>query len=157
MDKKRIQFFRSVLRVLERELGFQTDSESQCCGVTLGQCHILMELSEKKETTIKELSEIFGLDKSSLSRTVDKMVEAGMLTRMESKEDRRYMALNLTQQGNQAAENINKMCNDYYGNLFKLIPEEKHSSIMESLSLLSDALYQLRKQNNGTPKGCCCN
>lgn len=157
MDKKKIQFFRSVLRVLERELGFQTDSESQCCGVSLGQCHILMELSEKKETTIKELAEIFGLDKSSLSRTVDKMVEAEMLNRMESKEDRRYMSLSLTKKGAAAAENINKICNDYYGKLFELIPKEKHSSIMESLSLLSDALYHLRKQNKGTPKGCCCN
>ena len=72
MNTQGIQAFRTILRVLERELGFQTDSESQCCGVTLGQCHILMEISGKKESTIKELAETFGLDKSSLSRTVDR-------------------------------------------------------------------------------------
>ena len=157
MDKQEIQFFRKVLRMLERELGFQTDSESQCCGVTLGQCHVLMELSEKKESSIKELSEVFGLDKSSLSRTVDKMVEIGLLDRRESREDRRYLSLSLTRQGQQAALKINRTCNEYYEELFKRIPENKHSAVVESLSLLSDALYQLRQKTQGTPKGCCCN
>ena len=43
MDIIQIEFFRGILRLLEREIGFQTDSESVCCGVTLSQCHVMME------------------------------------------------------------------------------------------------------------------
>ena len=155
MDKKSIKFFRSILRVLERELGFQNGFEIECCGVTLGQCHILMELSDKKETTIKELSETFGLDKSSLSRTVDTMVERGFLNRCENKKDRRYMSLSLTITGNQTAESINLTCNEYYKKLFRCIPDDKHSLIIESLTLLSNAMNKLRKDKNQSLKGCC--
>ena len=152
MDKKKIIFFRSILRLLEREMGFQTGFEIQCCGVTLGQCHILMELAEKKETTIRELSDTFGLDKSSLSRTVDGMVKSGLLNRAESKKDRRYTSLSLTKKGIKSAENINVTCNEYYKLLFDLIPEEKHSPIFESIKLLSEAMNKLRTSEN---KMCC--
>ncbi|MFB3896616.1 MAG: MarR family winged helix-turn-helix transcriptional regulator [bacterium] len=155
MHKIRTKYFRSVLRVLERELGFQTDLGSQCCGVSLAQCHILMEFAEKKETSIKELSETFGVDKSSLSRTVDKMVALGLLNRVENKNDRRYLSLSLTKKGNQMADNINRTCSDYYAELFKNIPEDKHSAIIDSLSLLAEAMNKLRKGKNGSPKSCC--
>lgn len=155
MDKKNIQFFRSVLRTLEREIGFQTDSESQCSGISLAQCHVLMELADKNETSIRELSETFGLDKSSLSRTVDKMVEGGLLNRIENSEDRRFLSISLTDKGIQLTESINKICNDYYGKLFDNIPQEKHAAIMESLTLLSDSMGKMRKEKKGFLKGCC--
>ena len=146
MNKKQLKFFRSILRILERELGFQSDSESQCCGMTLTQCHVLMELTNKEITNIKELSELFGLDKSSLSRIVDKMVESGYLNRTEKKDDRRFLSISLTEKGKKTAEEINKVCDRYFEKLFKLIPEDKHSSVIESLVLLTNAMNGLRNE-----------
>ena len=155
MERKQIEFFRGVLRILEREIGFQTDAESMCCGVTLGQCHVMMELSLRKEASIKELSETLGIDKSALSRTVDKMVESGLLTRTEGKTDRRYVALSLTGKGQQGADTINTICNEYYGLLFERIPAQKHQSVIESLTLLADAMKSMRIEKGSSLSGCC--
>jgi DNA-binding MarR family transcriptional regulator len=155
MNKKQTKSFRSILRVLERELGFQSDSESQCCGMTLTQCHVLMELVGKKTANIKELSELFGLDKSSLSRIVDKMFESGYLIRTEKKDDRRFLSISLTEKGVRTAEEINAVCDRYFGKLFKLIPEDKHSSVIESLILLTNAMNGLRKDTFSGSDKCC--
>ena len=146
MNKKQIKSFRSILRVLERELGFQSDSESQCCGMTLTQCHVLMELAGKKTANIKGLSELFGLDKSSLSRVVDKMVESGYLNRTEKEDDRRFLSISLTEKGVRTAEEINTVCDLYFERLFSMIPEDKHSSVIESLTLLTNAMNGLRNE-----------
>ena len=155
MDRSQIEFFRGILRLLEREIGFQTDVESMCCGVTLGQCHVMMELSLRKEASIKELSESLGIDKSALSRTVDKMVDSGLLTRTEGKTDRRYVELSLTDKGRQGADTINRICYEYYGKLFERIPSEKHQSVVDSLTLLAEAMKSMRTEKNGTLSGCC--
>jgi DNA-binding MarR family transcriptional regulator len=153
MDIFKIRFFRGMLRALEREIGFQGGSESQCCGVTLAQCHVLMELSQRTEAAIKDLSDLFGLDKSSLSRTVDKMVEAGYVSRTENSDDRRFVSIRLTEKGTGFAEAINGICDAYYTRLFERIPVEKHSSVLESIELLSTAMAGLRK--DGALTGCC--
>ena len=155
MDRSQIEFFRGILRLLEREIGFQTDVESMCCGVTLGQCHVMMELSLRKEASIKELSESLGIDKSALSRTVDKMVDSGLLTRTEGKTDRRYVSLSLTDKGQQGADTINRICNEYYGKLFERIPSEKHRSVIESLTLLADAMKSMRTEKGASLSSCC--
>lgn len=155
MNKKQLKFFRSILRILERELGFQSDSESQCCGMSLTQCHVLMELANKETANIKELSELFGLDKSSLSRVVDKMVEAGYLNRTEKKDDRRFLSISLTEKGSRKAEEIYTGCNLYFEKLFKLIPENKHLSVIESLTLLTSAMNGLRNETGSGSDNCC--
>jgi DNA-binding MarR family transcriptional regulator len=141
--------------MLEREAGFQTEAETQCCGISLSQCHVLMELSDGKEMSIRDLSDLLGLDKSTLSRTVDKMVESGVLQRTVDREDRRFVSLCLTKKGRRNADSINGYCDEYYSRLFTLIPETKHDSIIESLSLLSDAMNRMRTEEKKSPFECC--
>lgn len=155
MDISQIEFFRGILRLLEREIGFQTDSESVCCGVTLSQCHVMMELSLRKEASVKELSEALGIDKSALSRTADRMVESGLLNRTEDKSDRRYVSLCLTEKGHAGAETINRICNDYYMKLFERIPAEKHQTVIESIALLAEGMKSLRINKDSVRTGCC--
>jgi DNA-binding MarR family transcriptional regulator len=150
-NKQIVENFRSILRKLEREIDIELKGETSCCGVTLSQCHILMELSELGETTVGELSDSFGLDKSTLSRTIDTMFEAGFIERKTNKDDRRYYDLSLTKKGESKAVQINSGCNTYYQQLLNGIPENKRSMIMESINLLSNSMRNLRKEK----KGCC--
>ena len=83
------------------------------------------------------------------------MVETELLNRIEKKDDRRFLALSLTDKGEKAAEKINLICDEYYTKLFEYIPEKKHASVIESLSLLSDAMSKMRKENSELRKGCC--
>ena len=157
MDLKidEIKFFRNKLRTLEREMGKQMKSETSCCGVTLAQCHILMELDGQKEVSIKELSILLELDKSTLSRTIDTMVNAGLLNRDINSNDRRYYSITLTQLGESKIKTINDMCNGYYTELFKYIPDKYYSSIIESISIVSEAMKEISKSGKTEIKNCC--
>jgi DNA-binding MarR family transcriptional regulator len=157
LNKDTIITFRGLLRILERELDFELKGETICCGVTLSQCHILLELCDKEETSIKELSESFGLDKSTLSRTIDGMVIEGLVERKTNSNDRRYYDLSLSEKGKAKSDYINSMCNIYYEQLFKNIPEEKHQMIIESLSLIGKSMLELRKNGKNSSATCCGN
>ena len=62
-----IKKFRKSLRVFEREAEIQNN---ECCnmGVSLSQCHLLMDIETKTNSSVTELSEIQNLDKSTISR-----------------------------------------------------------------------------------------
>ncbi len=153
MDNKTLNKFRSKLRVLEDEISKQIKEDSTCCGITLSQCHMLLELDSIKEASIIELARIMELDKSTLSRVVDGMVNIGLLNRIINSDDRRYIKISLTENGRKAAETINRLCNNYYENLFNNIPEEKHKMIIESIEYLGNAMRTIRKnKNNGCHK-----
>ena len=148
INEKTVQSFRKSLRVLEREIA--RELESECCGVSLSQCHVLVEIRELGETTIKDLSEILELDKSTLSRTVDGMLNIGLVNREIDPDDRRFMKLSLTEQGKKLADSINGKCDSYYESVFKQIPQKDHASILSAVQTIGKTMNVLRK------KGCSC-
>ena len=85
MNHKELIKIRSKLRVIENEISKQIKEDTICCGITLSQCHILLELNKLKEASIIDLTKILELDKSTLSRTIDGMVNIGLLNRTINK------------------------------------------------------------------------
>jgi DNA-binding MarR family transcriptional regulator len=155
MELSEIQELRKKIRVLEREIGSALDAQSCCCGVTLAQCHILLELESNNEISMKDLSESMELDKSTMSRSIDGMVKQQFVHRAIDPEDRRYMKISLTEKGKRIAGSINTMCNDYYEKLFGMIPENKRGQVADSIGILADAMTEFRKPGNRAEKDCC--
>jgi len=140
-----LRHFRDAVRRLQRYLGGQWKNDAACCGITVAQCHTLMEVGKKGELSLVELASILDLDTSTLSRTVDGMVQNGLVERHSNPDDRRYLKIVMTKQGQKVYEEINNTFDDYYQNVFQNIPEEKHRQVMESLELLSTAVFSLSK------------
>jgi DNA-binding MarR family transcriptional regulator len=146
MNNEQMIKFRTKIRKLEREIEQQTEYQGKCCGVTLAQCHAILELEQLGKTSIKDLAQYLDLDKSTLSRTVDSLVQDGLVDRVINEEDRRYMDINLSKKGREMCKNINKECNDFYNKLFAEIPKEKHESVLEGISLFIDAMYKTKSE-----------
>lgn len=149
MKTRKINEFRQTLRKLERELDTQLREELTCCGVSLVQCHTVLELERQGKTNLKELSSSLDLDKSTVSRTIDQLVNEGLVNRETDKNNRRFVLLSLNEKGKDACKNINKFCNDYYLEIFKQIPEEKHEQVIESFSLFAESLARVKKRKTG--------
>ena len=43
-----------------------------CCGVSLTQCHTIVEIAKAGSISLNELADILTLDKSTVSRTVER-------------------------------------------------------------------------------------
>ncbi|NLN20381.1 MAG: MarR family transcriptional regulator [Syntrophomonadaceae bacterium] len=136
---------RELLRQLIRKLGLLDKSQLSCCGITYSQCHALVEIGSNQSLSINELAELLGLDKSTLSRTVNTMVEQGLVTREPDPDDRRYVKIKLTPTGSGLLSDIEDKMTDYYLNIYQAIPQDKRKQVLESLELLVKII-----------KRCCC-
>ncbi len=153
MDLDLVRNFRKKLRRLEREVGWQLKSDTECCGVTLAQCHIILEIGNRGETSVVDLSSSLGLDTSTLSRHINGMVNVGLVDRVLNPKDRRYVSITLTRQGQKVYQSIEDICNTKYAKIFDLIPPEKHQQVLEGFNLLVDAIVEARE--TGAVFDCC--
>jgi DNA-binding MarR family transcriptional regulator len=147
-----IRAFRKNLRELEREVGYSLASETGCCGITLGQCHLILAVEERGQTSVTELAAALELDKSTLSRTVDIACKAGLLSRETEASNRRQQVISLTRAGRQKADRINELCDSSYTRLFDFIARDKRGLVAEAVTILAEAMRQKRKD----PQSACC-
>jgi DNA-binding MarR family transcriptional regulator len=142
MNNKGSHYLRELIRVLVRNLGILEKSEATCCGTTVAQCHAIVEIGRAKEMSLNELAQLLTLDKSTMSRTTNNLVESGLVVRELHSEDRRYVTIKLTDEGQEVLQSIEGSMEEYYKSIFTSIPEEKREQVLESLQLIIDAAKQ---------------
>lgn len=131
---------RELIRILVRDLGILEKSDASCCGVSLTQCHAIVEIGRKEKISLVELSGLLGLDKSTMSRTINNLVESDYVIRESDMENRRYIIIQLTERGRSVFQNIEESMEEYYKGIFNAIPENKRNQVLESLQLLKNAV-----------------
>lgn len=147
MDTEKIRLFRKSLRHLELEISGELKKDDICFGLTLSQCNLLLEIGSNEEISIVQLASTLGLDTSTLSRSVDGMVNIGLVDRRQNPDDRRYVVLSLTKQGRGLFDTIENHYNDYFSRLFEGIPQEKHEQVVESFFLFSEAVKKIKPED----------
>ena len=135
MNITKIRDFRRILRKLERILNDQLKNDICCCGVSLAQCHAILEIDEQGEVTIGQLAKSLALDKSTLSRTIDGLFNIGLVTRVPHHSDRRCMVITLSEQGKETCKEIHRLNDEYSQHVFHVLPDEKHEMLVEQLGL----------------------
>lgn len=135
---------RELLRILVRNLGLLEKSDASCCGVTIAQCHAIVEIGRAGQISLVELADILGLDKSTMSRTINNLVEANLAMREIDSENRRYIIIQLTEKGDDIFTNIENSMHDYYSNIFTKIPDNKRQQVLESLQILTKSIHDTR-------------
>jgi DNA-binding MarR family transcriptional regulator len=68
-------------------------------GLYPGQEHLLMQLLDRDGQSQSELLAAVGLDHSTVSKSLKRMQEAGLVVREKSSDDRRAMRVHLTEAG----------------------------------------------------------
>jgi len=145
MDPELVSTFRKTLREFERELDQQNNS-SCCCGVTLAQCHVLMELSAAGKISLNQLSDQLSVDKSAASRTVETLVSKKMIQRNIPRENRRTTILSLTGTGTRVSQQINNGNNDYYAKVLKGIPAEDLTVFLRTFQEIVSQMSKLNRK-----------
>lgn len=153
MDKSKIRTFRKKLRRFDRlnELFINT-----CCiGVTMAQCHALLEIEELGEATTNVLANNLLLDKSTLSRTVDSLVKLGLVKRKENSNDRRYITLVLSNKGVEKCNEINDNNDNTYSKMLSQLSKYEADSLLMNFDLFVNVLDNYI-QGKDKKDDCCC-
>jgi DNA-binding MarR family transcriptional regulator len=74
---------------------------SQSSRLTVLQTRVLLTIHQHGSTNLQDLSTRLAVSTSSASRVVDRLVLAGLLSRVSAPHSRREIALTLTSRGNQ--------------------------------------------------------
>ena len=147
MDNSFLQNFREVLRLFDRELFFQNIS-SCCGGVTLSQCHTLLEIENNERITVTELAGNLLLDKSTTSRTVDSLVRSGFVERNIPSNNRRITTLNLTEEGKNTCNDIKWNNEKFLEDSLSQLSDSERMELLRLFDKITTNMIQLRKNSS---------
>ena len=89
---------------------------------------------------MNELSDRLGLDKSTVSRSADKLVLDGQLLREEAANDRRYVSLKLSSKGIESYNALEQRMTDYFSTVISSIDPTEREMVLKGLQSLTIAL-----------------
>jgi DNA-binding MarR family transcriptional regulator len=147
-----IRAFRKGIRTLERQIELSLKGQTDCCGVTPAQCHLLLEVADKGDPSVGELADALELDASTLSRAVDGLVRLGFVERREDPDNRRRYIVSLSSKGRKKVDEIDGVCDAYYDGFLKGLPQAERKILVESLPRLVTAFRDWRTAADKT--GC---
>jgi DNA-binding MarR family transcriptional regulator len=140
MTEQESSSLRELIRILVRRLGILEKSDASCCGISLAQCHAIVEIGRKGKINLNDLADMLGVDKSTMSRTINNLVESRLAARDLDNDDRRYVVIQLTEEGQNFFENTEIGMDRYFTEILERIPKDKRSQVLESLELLTFAV-----------------
>lgn len=143
MDQKYIHQLREIIRIFDRELSVQNDA-SCCNGISVSQCHTLLEIEKNSEISVSELAQKLSLDKSTVSRTVEGLVNISLVDRVIPKENRRMALINLTDNGKQVCSTINYSNDSYIEAVLKDFTKSEREEFLRLFEKLTNNMSEER-------------
>ncbi len=140
---------RRASRGLIRELGF-LDSGQRTLGVSHAQCHAMVEIEAAGSCTVSELSEQLFLDKSTVSRTVGRLLEDGLIKANSDARDARKKRLTLTARGRKKLATIHQGADDQVTSALATLGCPERDAVARGLALYAKALKRSRLSSEFT-------
>jgi DNA-binding MarR family transcriptional regulator len=108
---------------------------------SLTESRVLYEIMHSDPCTAKNIREKIQIDEGYLSRILDKFIQAGLITKAPSPEDRRLHLIGLTGKGIEAFAALNDNSDRLIGQIIDGLSESQRNELtlmMERIQLLLD-------------------
>lgn len=151
-ENKITRQFRQSLRQFEQEVGMQNNN---CCntGISMVQCHLILDIEKNPNTSVKEIAERQNLDKSTISRTVDGLFNIGLISREPNPESRRQTIISLTDNGEKVSENINEINDSFFAEVFEGLTEKEIECFNKVFAKVTTRMTEIRTKRENDK--CC--
>jgi len=138
-----VEPIRDASRRLVRELGFLRSGLANL-DLPPSTVHALLEIDARDGITAAELGALLGLEKSSVSRMLRKLVAAGEVAERQAAADARAKPLSLTARGRATAAAIHGFARRQVTGALGCLDPARHGAVVEGLRLYADALAAAR-------------
>lgn len=112
-------------------------------GISMPQFFMLMHLHRHLQCGISDLSEHMDTSTAATSQLVDKLVQAGWLTRSEDPNDRRAKKVELTPEGKTLIEKGIEQRYRWVNELAEALSDEEAEKVTEALDILEKAMQRI--------------
>jgi DNA-binding MarR family transcriptional regulator len=106
-----------------------------------GQELLLMQLFDRDGQTQSELLDIVGLDHSTVSKSLRRMQDAGLLVREPAAHDRRVMVVHLTDKGRAMREPIAALWQTLEEASARNLSEQQTESFVDTAYTITEAIH----------------
>ena len=107
--------------------------------MTLAQCLVLLEIDESGQLTMSQLASGLRLDNSTLSRTIEGLVQRRLVERLREDQDRRVVRIRLTPEGDAVCRSIHEEHDGHYIRVFEKIPSSRRGTVIKNFETLVQA------------------
>ena len=114
----------------------------QLHNLSIRQFNILYHLDQQQGMSINELSRHLLCDKSNTTRLVERMKQEGLVTRERDTQDRRYVSVNLTEEGTRLREKAVAAHQESVEERFITLSPEEQQMFNQLLVRLRDSLRE---------------
>jgi len=129
-----------VLQLVARLREQALDAELAAIGLTANRLRVLSLVRRMKTSTMGELAFLSGIDRTTLTRTVDQLTEAELVARQDAPRDRRKVALALTPKGERLHRKSISAVTAANQAVFGSVSDER---LRETIRVLTDAIADL--------------
>lgn len=115
------------------------ETATQDFDITVEQFHILRHVS-KGLGTVSELAEAKQISRPAISQAVEVLVQKGLLRRLPKSQDRRFVKLELTEEGAALLAAVFNRSRQWMMEKFAQLSEEELSNLMQAFQTLHHTL-----------------
>jgi len=108
-----------------------------------------MEIEKKGIISVSELAHCMSLDKSTVSRNVDSLLNLGLIKREIPAENRRKALVSLTETGQETCNEINSENDKYICDIISILTSKEQTELLKMFGRITDNMALLRKVNSG--------
>lgn len=141
-----VEEIRVASRQMVRELGFMNNTLA-ASPYSPSIVHTLLEVHAQGQMTAAQLVQILGLEKSSVSRMLAKLVSANELEEVPSTEDARVKHLGLTAKGRETVAKINQYGSERVIAALKKMNPHQQQTVSQGLKHYASALAACRENS----------
>ncbi|MBT0569136.1 bifunctional helix-turn-helix transcriptional regulator/GNAT family N-acetyltransferase [Curvibacter sp. CHRR-16] len=134
-----VEEIRAASRAMVRELGFMHPTLAGT-DYSPSAVHALLEISAHGSMTAAQLVQVLGLEKSSVSRMLGKLVKAGELAESAGQADGRYKHLQLTGQGERTVKAIHAYGQSQVHRAMQQLNGVQQQTVAQGLAAYAQAL-----------------
>ena len=103
--------------------------------ISVEQFHILRFI-RRGHCSVSDLADARNISRPAISQGVDALVNKGLVTRMQSKEDRRYVELELTPEGNALLDSVFQNTREWMKSSLETFSQEELDLAIRGMEIL---------------------
>lgn len=146
MKKVYTESIDSKLKSTWQVIGRMYFAEATQHGATLAGSYFLMNINSKDGSYATDIAPKMGMESSSLSRMIKTLEDAGLITRVADKVDKRKVKIFLTPKGIEKKEKAKTIVRNFNLHIEEKIGKERKDTLMDILGEIADLAEERLKE-----------
>jgi len=137
---KAIAIISDAMRDSMRRYKENTQTSQELFNLSITQLHYLHAIKERNNVTITELAELFGVQKSTVTVTVNKLLQSGFIEKLTSQDDLRVIYVSLTEQGKKIIELEDTGYRQFAASILAMLDKEEQATFTYLLNKVTNTI-----------------